>query len=360
MNEVDTILRKQIDGGLSPSVHYIIFNENKVIHKFLGGFAHLKNQKKTSENTAYHLFSITKTFTALAILQLAEQEKLHIDQFVKEHLPEFPYGSEITIRQLMSHSAGIPNPIPLSWIHLPEEHQSFDSTTFFNHIYAKNSKVKARPNEKFGYSNLGYVLLGQLIEKVSGLPYEEYINIHILKPSGIMETEMGFTIPHSEQCAKGYHKRFGFSNLILVFLMDKSKFMAKPEGKWVPFKENYVNGTAYGGLIGTPYSLVKYAQALLKPNSQLISDDYKQMLFTENFTNQNKATGMCLSWFTGELNGHRYVTHAGGGGGYYCEIRLYPEKGIGSVILFNRSGMRDERFLDKLDEHFLKNKNRAS
>lgn len=62
---------------------------------------------------------------------------------------------------------------------------------------------------------------------------------------------------------------------------------------------------------------------------------------------------MCLGWFTGELNGIPYYAHAGGGGGYYCEIRIYPEEKIGSVIFFNRSGMSDEKFLDKVDRFFL-------
>jgi len=61
---------------------------------------------------------------------------------------------------------------------------------------------------------------------------------------------------------------------------------------------------------------------------------------------------MCLSWFTDNLEGKKYFNHAGGGGGYYCEVRIYPEAGIGSVIMFNRSGMRNEKYLDKLDKYF--------
>ncbi|MBK7650877.1 MAG: hypothetical protein IPJ20_09180 [Flammeovirgaceae bacterium] len=75
--------------------------------------------------------------------------------------------------------------------------------------------------------------------------------------------------------------------------------------------------------------------------------------FVENFTTQGKQTGMCLSWFSGQMDGNKYFAHAGGGGGYYCEIRLYPSNGIGSVIMFNRTGMSDERFLDKLDKYVL-------
>jgi hypothetical protein len=77
------------------------------------------------------------------------------------------------------------------------------------------------------------------------------------------------------------------------------------------------------------------------------------MLFTENLTKNNKPTGTCLSWFKGQLKDKQYFTHPGGGGGYYCEIRIYPDSRIGSVVMFNRTGITDERFLDKLDKYFL-------
>ena len=143
-------------------------------------------------------------------------------------------------------------------------------------------------------------------------------------------------------------------NALLGLFMNKSKFMDIKEGPWKPFKIYHLNGTSYGGLTGNPDGFRKYIQALLKTNSVLLSDEYKRILFTENFTNSNKATGMCLSWFRGELNGHIYFSHAGGGGGYYCEIRIYPEAGMGSVLMYNRTGVSDERFLDKLDTYFIK------
>src|SRR5678809_725450 len=120
MNEIDNILIKQVQEGDTPSVQYYIFNKESVIHKFQDGFADIKSQIKTTVNTTYNAFSVTKTFTALSILQLAENKKLDIDHSVKTYLPDFPYSSEISVRQLMTHSAGIPNPIPLSWIHLAE------------------------------------------------------------------------------------------------------------------------------------------------------------------------------------------------------------------------------------------------
>jgi len=356
MDGIDKLLTEQVESYKTPSVQYLIFNQDSVIHEFQFGLSDIKNQHQTSKNTTYNAYSVTKTFTALSVLQLAEQKKLDIEQPIKKYLSEFPYSSEITIRQLMTHSAGIPNPIPLSWIHLADEHQSFDRNNFFAQIFMKNNETKSKPNEKYAYSNLGYVILGQLIEKVSGISYEDYVRQNILQPLNIKPNELDFTITNLNQHAKGYHKKYSFSNLILGLLLDKSKYVDTTEGKWNSFKDNYVNGTSYGGLIGTSNAFVRYIQELLKPNCKLITDDYKKMLFTENYTSNNKKTGMCLSWFSGELNGKQYFAHAGGGGGYYCEIRIYPDLGIGSVIMFNRTGMSDERYLDKLDKYFVNEK----
>jgi CubicO group peptidase (beta-lactamase class C family) len=353
MNEIDRILTKQVEDDKTPSVQYVIFNKDSIIHKFQFGYSDIENKQNTKESTTYNAYSVTKTFTAISILQLVEQKKIDIEQSVKQYLPDFPYSTEITIRQLMSHSASIPNPIPLSWIHLAEEHQSFDRNEFFSQIFTKHNKTKSKPNEKYAYSNLGYVLLGQLIEKVSGISYEEYVRANIIQPLNIKPSELDFTIMDNSQHAKGYHKKYSFSNIILGLLLVKSKYVDKTEDRWNSFKDSYVNGASYGGLIGVPNAFVKYIQELLKPNCKLISEDYKKLLFTENYTNNGKNTGMCLSWFSGKLNGKQYFAHAGGGGGYYCEIRIYPDLGIGSVIMFNRTGMSDERYLDKLDKYII-------
>ncbi|MBN2611079.1 MAG: beta-lactamase family protein [Bacteroidales bacterium] len=355
MNAIDHELIKQIEKHKTPALHYIIFNKDSILYRFKKGFSDVKNEKPIDENTKFNAFSITKTFTALAILQLEEQGKLGIDKPVKDYLPDFRYSSDITIKQLLTHSAGIPNPVPLSWIHSAEEHSIFDSRTFFNQVFEKHNKSRSKPNERFAYSNLGYVILGQLIEKISGQKYEDYIVMNVLTPLNISQDNLGFEILNTKEYARGYHKKSGISNLVLGLFINKSKFMGKPEGKWKPFRYYYVNGASYGGLIGTPDALVAYLREFLQPEGELISGLSKEKLFTENITVSGKHTGMCMAWFKGRLGNEDYYTHAGGGGGFYCEIRLYPGKNIGSVIMFNRSGMKDERFLDRLDKHIIEN-----
>lgn len=349
MKEINNLLQNEITGDKTPAVHYIFFNKERIIHRYSGGLANIVSGKKIDELTTYNLFSITKTFTAIAVLQLQEQGKLNINEPAAKYLTNFPYGNTITIKHLLNHTAGIPNPIPLSWIHTEQVHGSFSSTEFFDNVISKHDEADFSPNEKFKYSNLAYVLLGMIIEKVSGLKYEQYIEQNVIEKIGINPNELSFTIPQPEHHAAGYIKKWSLLNIALGLFINKSEFMENSINGWKPFKNYYVNGPSYGGLIGSANGLVKYLQAILKNDPVLINNASKTMMFTENLTKEGEPTGMSLSWYTGNLNGVKYFTHAGGGGGYYCEIRLYPEKETGSIIIFNRTGISDERYLDKVD-----------
>jgi D-alanyl-D-alanine carboxypeptidase len=354
VNGIEGILNGFIEKERTPSVQYSFFDRERVICNSHQGFADIGNQVKCDENTLYNGYSVTKTFTALAVLQLAEKELIDIDKPAITYLPGFPYPGEITVRHLLSHTAGIPNPIPLGWIHLVEDHDAFHRNSFFSRVFDKHSKPTSKPNEKYSYSNLGYVLLGAIIEYVSGTPFEDFIREEIIDKLHLKPGELGFIISGPLMHAKGYHKRMSLSNALLGLFIDKKRFMNQVEGKWQVFNDFYVNGVSYGGLIGTAGAFARYLTELLKPGSVLISDEYKKMLFTENLTNSGMPTGMCLSWFKGELDGRTFYSHAGGGGGFYCEIRIYPEDGLGSVIMFNRTGMKDERVLNQIDRFMLK------
>lgn len=354
MKTINDFLKDQVDNSKTPSIQYSFFDRNSTIYEMCYGLKNIKSAIPADSSTTYSLYSVTKTFTALSVLQLAQAGKIELGSQVSNYLPDFPYSNDITVEQLLSHTAGIPNPLPLRWIHLAEEHQGFHRDEFFKEVFKNNSSLKSTPGTKFSYSNLGYVLLGQLIEKVSGQSYESYVTENITERIGIDPKALGFQINPSVH-ATGYHKWWSPGNFLFGFLIDKEKFMGNKEGKWKPFHYFYNNGTAYGGMVGSAQALIKYAQALLQEESILLNDQYRDILFTEKEIN-NKATGMSLSWYSGTLKGNQYYCHAGGGGGYYVELRIYPDLGVGSVILYNRSGMTDERILDVADAFFLTNK----
>lgn len=354
MKSINDFLKQQVGKNNTPSIQYTFFDTDSIIYEFHEGWSDIQAAKAINASTTYNLFSVTKTVTALAVLQLAQAGRLQLNERITKYLYDFPYRGEITIEHLLNHSSGIPNPLPLRWTHLTTEHDVFNRDLFFSAVFKNNNKLKFIPGAKFLYSNLGYVLLGQLIEKVSGKPYEAYVKEHILDKAEIEPEELGFTIAPAIH-AKGYEKRWSVTNSILGLLIDKKRYMGKPEGKWQPFYLFYINGTPYGGMIGSRKGLIKYAQALLKKEEVFLNEQYKNQLFKENWIN-NKATGMAGSWFKGNLKGHTYYAHAGGGGGYYVELRIYPESGIGSVILYNRSGLSDKRILSTTDRFFLPQK----
>ncbi|HEV7332318.1 MAG TPA: serine hydrolase domain-containing protein [Flavisolibacter sp.] len=358
MRHIDNFLKHEVVEGKTPSVQYCFFDTDSVIYTFTDGYADVKNRRPVDAHTTYNLFSVTKTITALAVLQLAEEGKVDLKKPASVYLPNFPYPNNITVEQLLNHSSGIPNPMPLKWIHLETEHVAFQRDPFFRTVFQNNKALKSEPGTRFFYSNLGYVLLGQIIETVSGKSYEAYVTEKIIQKAGIDTSSLGFTI-HPVLHAKGYQKAWSFMNLALDFLLDKRKYMDTKEGAWKPFKHFYSNGTSYGGMIGSRQGLVKYGQALLKSDSLLLRPSSRHLLFQENVIG-GKPTGMSFSWYTGNVKNHSYVAHAGGGGGYYIELRLYPDLGVGSVILFNRSGMKDERLLDKADSFFLTEKQQAA
>ena len=110
----------------------------------------------------------------------------------------------------------------------------------------------------------------------------------------------------------------------------------------IAFKNFYINGKAYGGFIGNARGLASYLQSYL--SYKIFSNHQtQQLMFSE------QKGGMSFGWFTGRLNTHEYVCHAGGGGGYYCEIRIYPLLKMASALLRNRSSFSDQRLLDKID-----------
>ncbi len=353
MESASRILTDQVETGRTPAVQYRFVGPDSVIFRHDEGLADVISGVPVSSTTTYNGFSVTKTLTAAAILQLVERGALGLDQSAAHYLPDFPYSPETTVRHLLAHSAGIPNPVPLSWIHLQEEHAAFDRDTFFRTIFHRHPKAKADPNVRFGYSNLGYVLIGQIIEHVSGRSYERYVTESILEPIRLSPEDLGFVLNEAHQ-ATGYHRRNSLSYLLLGIFLDTSKYMEPSTDRWRAFRPYYVNGAAYGGLIGTADGLARYVQALLDPESGVLSEASRQVLFSENILHSGRRSGMALSWFGGELDGHIYYAHAGGGGGYYAEVRIYPELRRGSVILFNRSGMSDERFLDRVDHQLIR------
>jgi len=325
----------------SPGAQWILSDAEKVIAECNAGFANLSNGQMVGPKTTFNAFSVTKTATAAGVLKLAEQKRIDLNDPVNPMFNEFHFKYPFTIRELMAHQAGFPDPIPISWVHLASEDTIFDENHFISTLIDRHSRQKFRPGTRFSYSSIGYLILGLIIEKITGEPYAEYIRSKII-PRQKDGASLDFRINDFHNHATGYHPRFSFSNLLLEFLLDKKKFVSGYSGRWMAFNNFYVNGKAYGGYVGNARGLTAYLQSYL--NDRIFTQkETKEFMFT------GQKGGMALGWFTGSVKGHDYVCHAGGGGGYYCEIRIYPGLALATVLLRNKSSFGDLRLLDRID-----------
>lgn len=318
----------------------------------MNGNEDINKVSAVSENTTFNAFSTTKTITSTAVLKLVQDGVIHLDDKVVEHLSEYSIPDQVKIKHLLSHQSGISNPIPLKWIHLKEEHKNFNPHDFTDNVLKTKAKFNRSPESKFSYSNLNYLLLGMLIEKVANQSYDQFVSENIFEPLIQEGQEMSFKHPEKNH-ATGYHKNNCFQRLLLKLLINKEGLFEKTDKNWLSLHPFYVNGTAYGGLFSHPKSMMKYCQSLMPGDETLLIDNMKKYIYEDNPNKDGQPTGMSLGWFMGNINKHNYICHAGGGVGYYTEIRIYPELRKGSVLMLNSSGMQDKRILDKIDEQLI-------
>jgi len=350
--KVKAFLDTQTNESDIPGIQYIVMDSSHIIFDYFGGLADIKNKIPMKSVTTMMVFSMTKTITAVAILQLIEKGKLGLDDSIDMYIPKNPYGNSITIRHLLSQTSGIPNPIPLKWAHLANKHDNFDEDSTLTVVLEENPDPSFEPGEKYAYSNISYWFLGIIIEKVSGQSYPEYVIENIFKPLHLTQDEMNYIIPDSTNHAKGYLAKYSFYNLFKGFLID-SDLTGDYEESWLHIKNIYLNGPAFGGLVGSAIGFSKFLQDQLKEKSALFNNETRKLLYTQQKNYDGELIEMTLGWHIGNFDEKPYYFKEGGGAGYHCEMRLYPAHRISTIIIVNKTSFNSKKYLDFLDAEFL-------
>jgi D-alanyl-D-alanine carboxypeptidase len=189
--DVDRLAQKIVDARLSPGVSICVTKRGKTIYERCAGLANIETQTPMTARSVGRIGSITKQFTATAILLLAEDGKLSIDDALSVYLPEFPRAKDLPLRRMLSHTAGLGNyteepPAQFLKDILPER-----STAELVAWMAASPRLQiSEPGTAWRYSNTGYVLLGAVVERASGKGYGEFLSERIFKPLGLADTAL--------------------------------------------------------------------------------------------------------------------------------------------------------------------------
>ena len=328
-------------------------NATGVVLEHAGGWADIRRQVPVDAATTMMAYSMSKTITAVAALQLVEAGRAGLDDPVERYVDSFPYGSSVTVRQLISHTSGIPNPIPLRWVHPEARHGSFDENRALATVLGDHQRLSFEPGTRYAYSNIGYWLLGKVVERVSGETFSSYVGGHILRPLAIAPRELGYVVADPAHHAIGYLEKYSFMNLAKGFLIDRD-LIGDYSGRWLEIRSHYLNGPAFGGLVGTASGFGKFLQDQLRERSVLFNDTTRHLFYAPQQTTRGAPVAMTLGWHIGDLDGTRFFYKEGGGGGFHCMMRVYPGDGIGTVVMTNATGFDVRRLLDTIDASFVR------
>ncbi len=279
------------------------------------GYADLANETPLTVDHLFRIASHSKTFTGVACMQLVEAGKLRLDDGASIHVPELSKSSmgKVTVRELLAHGSGmVRDGEDSTFWSLDREFP--DRVELLNTI-KKCGKVLS-PNEHFKYSNIGYSLLGLIIEAASGMPYRDYVTTNIVDRLGLANTGPDLVMERIDQYAKGYSSR-----------------AHGPERVEIEHIDTYAESSATG-FYSTASELSEYFQAFLDGNDRLLSDDSKRRMRQVQWTVTDESS-YGLGTIISKVNGRTYVGHSGGYPGHITISKVDQERRLSISVLTN-------------------------
>ena len=351
---LDASLDDAIAPGRVPGVSAAVVAGGAVQWVGASGVADVPTGAGLAPAAAFLWFSMTKIVTATAAMRLVDDGRLALDDRVDALVPGvLPVrGSDaVLVRHLLQHSAGIPNPPPIRWVR-PAVAPAPDPAAFLRERFARVRKLRFEPGTRSAYTNLGYLLLGQVIAAASGRTFTDYAREQVLAPLGMHATAFLMPEPDGAGVATG-HQRLarGLGPLLSVVL--PRGIVGTRSGPWVTFRPFLVNGAPYGGLVGPVADAARvvlmHANGGELDGTRVLSADAVREMQTISLTGKPFDHG--LGWFRPPAARERqpmFVEHYGGGGGYHNLMRLYPEQGVGTVVMGNSTSYDVDAVTDAL------------
>jgi CubicO group peptidase (beta-lactamase class C family) len=296
-----------------PGAAVLVAKDGKVLLRDGYGMANLEHGVPITPDTVFEVGSVTKQFTAAAILMLQERGKLAVQDDITQYLTDFPtQEKKVTIHHLLTHTSGIPSYTGMKeWIpRMREDLPVGELIGFF-----KGKPFDFDPGTKWAYDNSGYVLLGAIIEKVSGKSYERFIEDEIFQPLGMTHSYYGSWSDVIPNRAAGYDK-------------ENDHFVNTP---YLSMTQPY----AAGSLMSTVGDLALWDRAL--SGGTLLKKESLDRMFTSGALTSGQLTRYGYGWTFHDLAGKKVIEHGGDINGFSCDVLRIPEEKILVVVLTNNT-----------------------
>ncbi|HXB43333.1 MAG TPA: serine hydrolase domain-containing protein [Puia sp.] len=326
--KIDSLLKSTYPGD-EPGASVIIQAHGKIIFQKGYGVSSLQTKESNTVTSNFNIGSLTKQFTAFSILQLAERNKLSLQDKLIKFFPDFnkKVGSEITIRELLTHSSGI------------MDHYGFVDTNTLKHATDKDvlAAVKNidstyfRPGTQYRYSNTAYCLLGMIIEKLSGISYADYINKNIFQP---------LFMHHSQVFQMGKP----IENRVYGYDTAQNNFKKQDADESIFFSTE-----ADGGIYTSVSDYLKWFRSLQTGN--LLSKQWIAKARSAEFpVDKKNHLAYGFGWFVSKKDTDTLVYHTGSNGGFRAISFSVPSKNYLVVIFSNRVGIDLENMVQEINK----------
>ena len=316
-----------------PGIAVLLAKDGKILYRKGFGYADIKDKVPVTPDTKFRIGSVTKQFTAAAILKLQENNLLSVNDKLSKFIPDFPRGNEVTIHQLLTHTSGIHSYTGNhDFVERVAKTISPDSLI----LSIKSDPYDFNPGENLQYNNSGYFLLGYIISKVSGKPYDAYLKETFFNPLGMSNTGVHYSGIKLEREANGYTKN-----------NDKYEDALNWDMSWAG---------AAGALYSTVDDLLKWNQALY--GGKVMNEKSLNAALTPVVLNGESRPPMKYGYGLG-LNKYRgmdIIGHGGGLHGFLTQLAYYPKEKV-SVVMFTNTADPEINFdPNKIAEAYLWNK----
>jgi D-alanyl-D-alanine carboxypeptidase len=310
---VDAVVEAELEQTGQPGLTLGVTDRDGTLAVRTYGFAELESRRPVTADTLFEIGSIGKSFTAVAILQLVDEGRIHLDAPVDRYLRWLTLPQPVTIAHLLSHTAGLAAGVDGT----PE--------AAFQVWSLRDLPMRSAPGERFHYSNVGYKALGLVLEAVEGRPYPDVLRDRVLEPLGMSATEPAITHDIKARLAVGYE-----------YLHDDR--VGHPGARLAPATWLQTE-TADGSIASTAEDMCAFVRLLLRGGEGLLSEQSFAAMSSRR-AQMGETAWYGFGLVTRDLEGRRFIGHGGGMVGYLAGLQADPEAGVGAIVLQNGMSAR--------------------